>query len=84
MILHVRDADTDRLARELAEKRGISITEAVREALEEALVTDATRSSLWERTADLRARISAFPLTGLKADKAFYDSLSEPEDSNSR
>lgn len=34
-------------------------------------------TSLWSRTADLRAKLAAFPKTGLAADKEFFDSLSE-------
>lgn len=80
MVLHVKDEDTDRLARELAQRRGISITDAIREAVEEALNAHAAKDSLWDRTGDLRAKVSAYPVTGLTVDKAFYDSLSGQED----
>lgn len=80
MILHVRDEKTDALVRALASKRGISLTEAVREAVEEALARDEQGLSLWERTADLRERIESYPLTGNSADKRFFDSLSGQED----
>ena len=79
MVLHVRDAKTDALARELARKKGVSITEAVREAIELALAAENTRRSLWDRTADLRSKVVSYPLTGLVADKAFFDSLSGQE-----
>jgi antitoxin VapB len=75
MAFHVRDPKTDALVRALAEKRGIGITEAIREAAEEALARDEATLSLWERTADIRARIASYPDTGLKADKAFFDDL---------
>jgi antitoxin VapB len=75
MILHVRDEKTDELARELASRRGISLTEAVREALEVAVAKERAKESLWERTADLRELVASYPLTGQAADKAFYDSL---------
>jgi antitoxin VapB len=80
MILHVRDVDTDRLVRELADRRGISITEAIKEAVGEALAAENAKTSLWERTADLRARVEAYPLTGEIVDKRFYDSLWDQED----
>lgn len=80
MVLHVRDAETDALARELARRRGISITDAIREAVEEALALENRKLSLWERTADLRARVGAYPLTGDVVDKRFFDSLSGEED----
>jgi antitoxin VapB len=77
---HVRDPKTDALVRKLAKKRGIGITEAVLEAAEEALERDEKKLSLWERTEDIRAEIASWPKTGLKADKAFFDSLSDEED----
>ncbi len=80
MVLHVRDETTDELVRRLAQRRGISLTEAVREAVAEALATDERKASLWERTADIRAKVAAMPPTGFTADKAFFDSLSGQED----
>jgi antitoxin VapB len=81
MILHVRDVETDELVRRLARSRGISITDAIREAVEQALEADERASSdLWDRTADLRVKIESYPLTGEKADKSFYDMLSGHED----
>jgi antitoxin VapB len=79
MAFHVRDPETDAAVRKLAKMRGIGITEAVREAVEEALDKDEKKLSLWERTADIRAEIASWPKTGLKADKAFFDSLSDEE-----
>jgi antitoxin VapB len=61
--------------RKLAAQRGIGITEAVREAAEEALERDGKKLSLWERTADIRARLNAHADTGFEADKAFFDDL---------
>jgi antitoxin VapB len=80
MAFHIRDRKTDELVRRLAESRRIGITEAVREATEEALKNDERKLSLWARTADIRAEIAAWPKTGLKADKAFFDSLTDGED----
>lgn len=75
MILHVRDDLTDALVRKLAQQRGLSLTEAVREAVEQALERDQRKEPLWERTADIRARLGAYPRTGQVADKEFFDSL---------
>lgn len=81
MILHVRDVETDELVRQLARNRGISITEAIREAVEQALAIDERqRLPLWERMADLRSKMESYPLTGEPVDKSFYDSLSGNED----
>ena len=53
MALNIKDPETDRLARELAELSGLPITSAVREALQ-------------ERIAVMRARARAAP-PGLEA-----------------
>jgi antitoxin VapB len=79
MAFHVRDPKTDALVRKLAQRHGIGITDAIREAVEEKLRRDEKTLSLWERTADIRARIASYPDTGLRADKAFYDELSGEE-----
>jgi antitoxin VapB len=75
MAFHVRDPKTDSLVRKLAARKGIGITDAVREAVEHELEREEGKLSLWERTADIRARIAAYPDTGRKADKAFFDDL---------
>lgn len=62
------------------DERGISVGEAVHRAVEAALADEQKRPSLWDRTADLRAKVQAFPLTGEVADKRFFDSLSGQED----
>ena len=44
MALNIKDPETDRLARELAELSGLPITTVVREALEQRLVVARARS----------------------------------------
>jgi antitoxin VapB len=80
MAFHVRDPETDALVRKLAKRKGVGITEAIREAARNELEREESKLSLWERTADIRAEIASWPKTGLKADKAFFDSLSDEED----
>lgn len=79
MALHIRDPETDRLARELAELQGAGITEAVRSALEDKLLAERKKLPLMERIKDITDRIATYPSTGLEADKAFYDSLNDEE-----
>ncbi len=79
MAFHIRDPKTDAVVRKLAKRKGVGITEAVREAAERELEREEKKLSLWERTADIRAEITSWPKTGLKADKAFFDSLSDEE-----
>lgn len=82
MAIHVRDPETDALVRELARRRGIGITEAIREAVDEALKSERAGKTEDERGASLRERlkplldkVDALPRTGLAADKQFYDEL---------
>ena len=56
MALNIKDPETDRLARELAERTGASITEALRNALAHELDRTPPRR---HSTEDRRARIQA-------------------------
>jgi antitoxin VapB len=80
MAFHIRDPETDRLARELAQIQGDGITNAVKSALEAKLADERRKVPLLERIKDITDEIAAAPDTGLKADKAFYDWLSGEED----
>ena len=78
MAFHVPDPETDALVRELAEKTRLGITEAVKLAATEALA--AREKAREEKLANMRAisdRMARVPRTGLKADKAFFDSLND-------
>ena len=75
MALHIRDEETDRLVRRLAQRRGIPLTEAVKTAVRNELAKDADDQSLWVRVQPILDRVASWPPTGLAADKAFYDSL---------
>lgn len=78
--LYVRDGETNELAAQLATRRGISKTAAVKLALRHELERDVAIIPLRERMAAWR---KAHPLgrpTGLTADKAFYDSLNDEHD----
>ena len=77
MSLEIRDAETDRLVRELAERRRLAPDEAIKLAVRNELDRDPPPTSLWERIKPIQDRIAARPATGLVADKAFYDSLND-------
>jgi antitoxin VapB len=64
MNLQIRDPRAHQLARQLAEKRHISLTEAVIEALEAQLQKEATRTPLAERLADIAHQLKAKAKTG--------------------
>lgn len=74
MAFHIKDPATDAAVRRLAAERGISLTAAVREAVENELKR--SRRSLKERVDELAKEYRSYPLSGLKADKAFFDDLS--------
>ena len=73
MALHIRDPETDRLVRNLAEIKKVGLTDAVRLAVENEL----KRMPLAERIKPIQDRVASYGSTGLKADKAFYDSLND-------
>jgi antitoxin VapB len=85
MAIHLRKPETDRLIRRLAESRGIGLTEAVHEAVEEALHRDEMSEAeqgrlLRERLAPLLESLDQLPRTGEKADKRFFDEMWGQED----
>ena len=76
MAFHVRDPETDTLVRQLARKRGIGLTEAVKQAVGAELERIAAEPTVLEKIHALQAEIAKRPRSGLKADKAFFDDLS--------
>ena len=70
MALHIRDDRAAKLARKLAERKGISMTEAVIDALESALLRG--ERPLPERLAEIgrRREASRRPTTAATADGA--------------
>jgi antitoxin VapB len=78
MPFHVRDPETDALVRQLAEKTKLGITEAVKLAATEALASrEKTRAEKLARVDAILTEFDKMPRTGLKADKAFFDSLND-------
>ncbi len=78
MPFHVRDEETTTLVRELARKRGCGLTEAVKQAVTAEL--ERSKPSPREVLTALQKELASYPSTGLKADKAFYDSLNDEDD----
>lgn len=74
MVIHVEDVETDALVRELAAKRGIGITTAIKDALD----FDARSSrhgTQREQLNELFERWDRLPKSHMKTDKAFFDEL---------
>ena len=76
MALNIRSRKVNELAGELASKRHVTKTEAVRIALENELRRSEDKVPLQEKIKQLQERVAAYPDTGLEADKAFFDELS--------
>ena len=75
MAFHVRDSETDTLVRELARRRGVGLTEAVKLAVGAELARHDVDGRL-AKVREIQDRIAARGRTGLVADKAFFDDLS--------
>ncbi len=76
MPLNIRDAEVDRLARQLATLNHTTKTQTVKDALRRELARAQMKMSLWERIKPLRDEIAAYPDSGLIVDKTFFDELS--------
>jgi antitoxin VapB len=81
--LFIKDAQTAALAAEVARRTGKTKTAVVREALQEfrqKLPPEPAKRDFVEQWAEYRRLNPLPPLSGLKADKAFYDSLYEDDE----
>jgi len=81
MAFHIKNPETDALARRVAAAKGVGLTEAVHEALSNELKREGLKPSLVEIGLEfsraLRAR--GKPELGKPADKEFIDSLYEDD-----
>lgn len=76
MTFYVKDPATDKAVRRLAKLKNTTLTEAIREAVENEYRLSLKAIPLRERLRPIQDRIAARPTTGEEADKAFYDELS--------
>ena len=76
MAFHIRDEETDTLVRELARRKGVGLTEAVKLAVRNQLNTEKPQESLREKLRKIADSIAEYPDTGVKLDKKFFDELS--------
>ncbi|GLK79693.1 transcription factor [Methylopila turkensis] len=66
--------------RELAATKGVTLTEAIRAACDEALRNarrDMTKDERYARMRAIREELAGMPDTGVKTDKAFFDALND-------
>lgn len=85
MAIHVKDQKTDALVRKLAEMRGVGITEAIREAVEETLAAEKAAAkqpveALRRRLQPLFDEIDAYPPNDVVIDKSFFDKMWDEEE----
>jgi len=79
LALNIRSEIVSQLAVQLAARKGMNKTDAVRIALENELRRLDEAVPLRDRLRPLQKRVLSRPPTGLEADKAFYDELSGDE-----
>lgn len=76
MGIFIKNQATDRAVRKLAKRRGLTLTAAIHNAVLKDLAEDNPVDEDAQLAA-LHKKVASYPSTGLKADKAFYDSLYE-------
>ena len=80
MAFHVKDRATDQAVRRLAQLKGKTLTETIREAVEHEYQRERAQVPLIERLRPIQETFAAVSrLGGLPADKAFFDALSGDE-----
>lgn len=81
MVIHIKDDETDRLVRELARSRGITITEAIKQAIRERLEADRLKAdatkfdAVLKRLQPIFSRLDRLPRNGIRTDKTFFDEI---------
>ena len=81
MAFHIKNPETDALARRVAAIKNVGLTEAVHVALQHELERDVGKPSLLEKSMEFarRLREKGRPELGKPADKEFIDSLYEDD-----
>jgi antitoxin VapB len=79
MAFHIKNPETDALARKVAAVKKVGLTEAVHDALQKELEREQGKPSLVEMSAAFARKLREMgdPAKALPADKAFIDSLYE-------
>ncbi len=77
MAFHIRDQATDGAVRRLAKLTGKTLTDTIRDSVEQAYERERARVPLVQRLKPIQAAFSKLSQPGgLPADKAFFDDLS--------
>lgn len=82
MGIYVKDPETDRIVRKLAKLRDQTLTDAIRSSAAQALREEVefNDADFLSELHSLQDQLKAFPPSGRKADKAFFDWLSGEDD----
>ena len=84
MAFHIRNRETEKLARELARSTKLGLTEAIHVAVSNELRRRRRAVPLWERIATVRKRVQARVKHPEPVTKAFRDDLYEARPSRVR
>jgi antitoxin VapB len=77
MAFHIKDTATDAAVRQLAKLKGKTLTETIREAVENEYARARSQIPLIERLKPIQEELRSLSKPGgLPADKAFFDELS--------
>ncbi len=77
MAFHVKDPATDQAVRRLAKIKGKSLTETIREAVDQEYEREQEKLTFREKVKAIQDEFAALSKPGgLPADKAFFDELS--------
>ena len=81
MALHITDPDAESAVRELAKRRGLSLTRAVEAAAKEALARSESERPFEERLRELQDRIASYPRRpdAIASHKEFFDWINDQE-----
>ena len=77
MAFHIRNSETEQLARALARQAKVGITEAVHMALEGEIERRKPKESFMERTAAIRKSVTDRVVNPEPLPRSFYDELYE-------
>jgi antitoxin VapB len=78
MAFHIKNAETDKLARKVAALKKVGLTEAVHQALQHELEREQAKPTAVDLAVQFcrELRRKGDPTKGAPADKAFFDELS--------
>lgn len=78
MVIHVKDEKTDWLVRDFAKRRGLGITEAIRQAVQEASEHERESSDVaWQKVQPLLKEIRSLKVANYQDVDSFLNEMSD-------